>query len=1826
MQGAAGKFHAAAGRFLRRLACLRRGLPLLAAAAIAATAVPATAQVPSRTIRNIASVTYSTLAVPVKSNETLLEVALPQYSVSLRTSTPTAPPGQTVTFTARVDNRGGAAAPAVAAYTLDGVASTAGFVLIRVPADADFAAAGGMSFYHYAGRPAGEFRSGAPAAGKVDAVGMLLAQVPASGSAEYSLQLVARNVAAVYGSGVVLEMGAGVGADGGTASWLQAGTPARTQVVAAPVALKVYADQAATLPARAVYVGNSAWLRLEAQACNMDPNAVDVRTARVTTSDGDTERIVATETGPATGVFQLQRLPTRHGAPQPASDHLESPAGATVTVTVDGCFAPITANFQLIDPRGTVFDSSSNEPLDGMTVSLLVAQGGACTGSLANVLAEDDAGQLVASPNPFRTANGGRFEFPLVAAGSYCLKVQSTPDYTFPSAKPLSAMPAGRVLAAGGAANPSLGAPFPVGPAPEPVVLDLPMDPTGSQPLTLFVAKKPSRGVVLVGEQLDFTVTVRNVGDKRVSAIQLRDVMSPGLSLMPGTVRVNGANVAESPSGARLTRVALPDLDPGQTHTVTYRTAVTTSAGDDVRNAAFAAGRGGQSNTAEVKVQVRRGFETDNKGVLTGTVYLACGRESAVGMPGVRLLLEDGTSVLTDGRGRFSRYGLRPGTHALKLDPASLPDGVRLAPGARPLDFVDLKDGELFKRDIALECSPAAQVAAQARARTAPDEEVFRSIDRNFTATVPAPVLAGVVGPVTSSGVVAPAAAAQPRSAPPAAAASAPAPAPAAPGAAPAAAAAAETGQPSALEAALLASADNKAAFLNLADGQVLPTSVTAIQVKAPAESRLELTVNGEAVPPTRIGQRSLYAEKAMMGLEFVAVQLKPGANEIRLAQKDQFGNARGTAVVHVTAPGELAQISLSPVAEGFYSGEAGQALVRIRLLDAAGIPVTARLPVTLSTDLGQWLVPGTLEADGAVRVFVEGGQAEVAITQPAQAMRVNVTAASGGVVHRQTLDFVPRARPFIAAGVAEGIVRLRSGQAMRVAPTTSLDAFSRELQGVSRDFGQGQVGARAAVYLKGKVKGDYLLTLAYDSDKQTRDRLFRDISPDEFYPIYGDDSTRAFDAQSTSRLYVRVEKGHSWLLVGDFNTEFAAASGVKPTLSAYNRPVTGAATHVEAGPVAVDAFVTRDRTRQQVAEIAANGTSGPYTIGVTDLVPNSERVEIVVRDRLNLQVELRRTTLTRLQDYEIEELSGRILLRSPLFAFDAEGNPVFLRVSFEVDTNQAAFTTAGAQVTARVAERTTAAVRMVREGNPAAPYTLQGAIVQSQVGPNLQVTTELARSERGGATPASGTAARVEAKGAVGPVELNAVVTSTGSGFDNTSSGVSPGRLDATASASLRIADNLKIVGKLAEGRDRRTQAHQEVAYAGVEATPLPGLTVEAGLRSLKDTGAVATAAAAQQTDVTTVRAKASLQPQSLPELTAFVEAEQALEDSSQHLLAGGVSYQLGSGTKLYARHELVNTLPVLSSAATSHQKTALGFETAYRTGGRFYGELRDTAGQGLSLPAAAFGVKDSWEPLQGVRLAAGLERVQALRNAPAGATLPTGGDSLAVTTSVQLNLAERWRAHARVEVSRGDTEDTLLVGSGLAYKLSDAWTLLARQAFFRSERTTAPRLQITSRMQLGSAWRSVGRDALFVAESVREPVAEGGTRESGVVSVQYGQDAGDKLRFSTRLAARSSRENTMGMATRSHAAVAGLRASWQVDRQWNVAAQTLVLAGAGTRSLGFGVEAGYRFADNLWLVVGYNFMEARDPVLARDDFSRGLYFRVRYLFDETALDGMVN
>ena len=112
---------------------------------------------------------------------------------------------------------------------------------------------------------------------------------------------------------------------------------------------------------------------------------------------------------------------------------------------------------------------------------------------------------------------------------------------------------------------------------------------------------------------------------------------------MPGTLRINDVAVADPQIAGGVLTVPLPDLGASLTHTLSYRSTLNTSAAASVRNSATAAASGIASNTASVTIEVRRGFETDSKGVLTGTVYLACATTDVnanPGVPGIRLLLE----------------------------------------------------------------------------------------------------------------------------------------------------------------------------------------------------------------------------------------------------------------------------------------------------------------------------------------------------------------------------------------------------------------------------------------------------------------------------------------------------------------------------------------------------------------------------------------------------------------------------------------------------------------------------------------------------------------------------------------------------------------------------------------------------------------------------------------------------------------------------------------------------------------------------------------------------------------------------------------------------------------------------------------------------------------------------------------------------------------------------------------------------------------------------------------------------------------------------------
>jgi hypothetical protein len=134
----------------------------------------------------------------------------------------------------------------------------------------------------------------------------------------------------------------------------------------------------------------------------------------------------------------------------------------------------------------------------------------------------------------------------------------------------------------------------------------------------------------------------------------------------------------------------------------------------------------------------------------------------------------------------------------------------------------------------------------------------------------------------------------------------------------------------------------------------------------------------------------------------------------------------------------------------------------------------------------------------------------------------------------------MPNLRPMIAAGIVEGTINLRSLSPSAMQPAQSGDVFERQIQSSSRSLRQRQGRRRRAHRAVPQRQGARLL--AADAGLRLRQAadtaLFRDIQPNQFYPVYGDSSARGFDAQSTGKLYVMLQNGTNYALLGDYSTQ----------------------------------------------------------------------------------------------------------------------------------------------------------------------------------------------------------------------------------------------------------------------------------------------------------------------------------------------------------------------------------------------------------------------------------------------------------------------------------------------------------------------------------------------------------------------------------------------------------------------------------------------------------------------------------------------------------------
>ncbi len=1225
----------------------------------------------------------------------------------------------------------------------------------------------------------------------------------------------------------------------------------------------------------------------------------------------------------------------------------------------------------------------------------------------------------------------------------------------------------------------------------------------------LVVEKRASRPDVEMGETIEYGLTVRVVGSAPVPDVQVDDVLPQGFRFVPGSATIDGASVTD-PSGSPGPTLTfdLGTIDANGTVLVTYRTRVGPGAdlGDGINRArARSVTAGVESGEAVARVLFRAGVFAD-EGTIVGKVFLDCacspGEQTGeeIGVPGVVVYLQDGTSAVTDSEGKYHFLGLSPRTYVVSVDPRSLPRGARLIPlsnrhaGVGGSAFVDLKKGELHRADFA---DGSGSVAVF-------DQVVERR--RN--------------GEVEQQGL---------------------------------------TFSPDAGRSQTLQTRDHRGSHY-----------------------------------------RSLAEEQRIV---------TPAPEGVAIWQPDR------------AAAGETSdQVVIDLPRTAFVADGETEIPIRVH------VPSEASLPnghVTMESSSGRWLVEDADPSSPGLQVPVADGRAEAVLLAPDVPASGSIRVTAGDRHERsERIDFTSSIRSLVLAGLLEARIDGRSLADSEFGLGRGRDAFEDALESVMADGDDGRLraGARATLFAQGALGDGYGLTLRLDTEEDERSRLFRDFRPEELYPLYGDASLQRFDAQSKGRFFARVDKGPSYALFGDFNTGFGSVHGAGGrALGTYNRTLNGALEHFESERALLRGFASRDRFVQIVDEIRGLGISGPYALSRADGLINSERVELVTRDRNQPALILRVQRLERYVDYTMEPFSGRLVFKRPVPSVDASLNPVTIRVSYEVESGGDPFWVLGLNGRVKPVDGLELGGTIVRDENPGQTFDLYAVDATVGLGRGTFLTGEFARTDS--ASTSTGDAFRLELSHSSDRVSASAYFLDADVDFRNPSSAFGSGRRELGGRLTARLANKTRVFGEALRTEDRTTSGRRVGATVGVERDLGAWMRARLGLRYASETTTPATTQSGPTpNDVLALSAGINARLPWLEGGSVFAEYEQDVAEAKQRRAAIGADYRLFDRARLYARHELLSSFsgPYGLNSDQERTTTVFGVAADYLAGQSIFSEYRSRDAFGGREAQAAIGLRNRWQLDSGVRLSSSFERLSPLSEG--------GSTATAITGAFEYTANPLWKGSARLEYRAADSGDNVLGSLGYARKLNRDWSLLGTSlfsSFVESDRAYA-------RTRLGLAYRQTDRNrwnalARYEHRYDRNPDFTNleTTRSAHVLSAHVNTLLAPELLVRAQWASKWASETSPDFTSDETAHLLALRGTYDLTDRLDVGLIGRALLGGNALDrvqYGAGAEVGLLLRDNLRLSGGYNLFGFRDDELVADEYSEhGFYFQLGFKFDQS-------
>jgi len=988
----------------------------------------------------------------------------------------------------------------------------------------------------------------------------------------------------------------------------------------------------------------------------------------------------------------------------------------------------------------------------------------------------------------------------------------------------------------------------------------------------------------------------------------------------------------------------------------------------------------------------------------------------------------------------------------------------------------------------------------------------------------------------------------------------------------------------------------------------------------------VELTINGRPVPNTNIAGADSAPDRDIGVKQWAGVDLVEGPNAVVATVRDASGVPVATIERSVHYAGIAVRGEVLGERSVLTADGKTRPVIAVRMFDRWGHPVRpgASGPFDVGAPYRAWRdiddrYKDKLFVVGEVRsTWIAGadGVALIELAPTTDSGQVQLKVRFGERNEQDLYAWLePIDRDWILVGLAEGTV----GHA---AVSQNLTAF--EAAGGTPDYFD---DGRVAFYAKGMIKGDTLLTIAYDTskDRQTGGaNLEQQIDPNAYYLLYGDAAEQRNDAASLRNLYLRVERKQFYAMFGDFDTSLTVTE-----LGRYSRRLNGFKSEYRGESLLYSAFASEDTTAFRKDEIPGDGTSGLYHLSNDPLAINSEHVRIQVRDRFHSETVLSETTLTRHLDYTIDYGAGTLFFRRPVPSRDPGFNPVFIVVDYETQSSgEGTFTGGGRGAVLLNGGAVEIGATAIHEGTTGADGDLVAADLRVRLNPTTELKAEVGASDTGvGAAARDGTAYSVKVEHLGDLVQGRAYLRQQDAAYGiGQQSGGESGTRKIGVEGTIKLDERVDGQAQAYVQDNLSTGSQRQVVEASARYSTVDNkYTATGGVRHAAESGLAAgdlvsdqvyAGGTARLTEDVTLRAQVETSIAGSAEATAYPDR-----------LTVGADYQLTEQASAFLEHEIAD------GAAQSSSMTRLGVRTTPWDRARADAAVEQHYAEDGPRLFATLGLSQGWQATDDLLLDFGVDRVQTLRapgdpdfdlDVPPASGSDPNGDFTAWYTGATYRQGD-WTMNGRLETFRGDLEDRWGVSAGAYRAQGERWGIALRGDYRTGEKVTG-QTGTDATLSLGLAYRPTDPRFVWldrvdlVYQDLADPLAGNSRSHKLINNLNLNHRPDARWQTSYQYAFKWVRAD-LGDEYTEFTDLIGIDSRYDLNPDWDVGAQLYALHSweDGTIDYATGVSLGHSFARNVWLSVGYNFDGFHDEDFAGARYTaQGPYLQIRIKFDQ--------